>query len=140
MVGSGDHYGVVVGDMDASLAFYRDTLGMELVDRFEQESEAFDRAVGVADARVELAFLDADGYVVELIDYQRPSGDDANADVESNDVGAAHFCLAVDDADATYERLREDVRFLSAPQELDNGVKLAFMEDPDGNLVELLEE
>jgi len=29
---------------------------------------------------------------------------------------------------------------LSPPQELDNGVKLAFMEDPDGNLVELLEE
>jgi len=140
MVGSGDHYGVVVGDMDVSLAFYRDTLGMELVDWFEQKSKAFDRAVGVANAHVELAFLDADGYVVELIDYQRPSGDDANAGVENNDVGAAHFCLAVDDADAAYERLREDVRFLSAPQELENGVKLAFMEDPDGNLVELLEE
>lgn len=140
MVGSGDHYGVVIGDMDASLAFYRDTLGMELLDRFEQESDAFNRAVGVEDAHVELAFLDASGYVVELIDYHRPSGDDANAGVENNDIGAAHFCLAVDDADAAYERLREDVSFLSAPQELENGVKLAFVEDPDGNLVELLEE
>lgn len=140
MVGSGDHYGVVVSDMDAALAFYRDTLGMTVLDRFEQESAAFDRAVGVEDAHVELAFLDADGVAVELVDYHRPAGGNANDGVENNDVGAAHFCLAVDDADAAYERLREDVEFLSPPQELDNGVKLAFLADPDGNLVELLEE
>ncbi|WP_121743647.1 VOC family protein [Natronorubrum halophilum] len=140
MIGSADHYGVVVTDMDTSLAFYRDTLGMELLDRFEQESEAFGRAVGVADTKVELAFLDANGCVVELIDYCQPEGENANDGVDNNDVGAAHFCLAVDDADVTYERLRGDVPFQSSPQELENGVKLAFMEDPDGNVVELLEE
>jgi len=110
MVGSGDHYGVVVGDMDASLAFYRDTLGMELVDRFEQESEAFDRAVGVANARVELAFLDADGYVVELIDYQRPPGA-TRTRTSRTTTWARALLSAVADADEAYERLRDDVQF-----------------------------
>lgn len=140
MVGTGDHYGVVVSDMDIALSFYRDALQMELLDRFEQESTAFDRAVGVEDARVELAFLDADGSIVELIDYHRPEGGNANEGVANNYVGAAHFCLAVDNINAAYEKLRADNTFLSAPQELANGVKLVFMEDPDGNRVELLEE
>lgn len=140
MLGSSDHYGIVVSDMEDSLSFYRDTLGMDLLDRFEQESAAFSRAVDVDGARVELAFLDADGFVVELIDYHTPEGTDANAGVESNDVGAAHFCIAIADADEAYEELRDEVAFVSPPQELDNGVKLAFMRDPDGNVVELLEE
>lgn len=140
MIGSGDHYGVVVSDMEDALAFYRDTLGMSLLDRFEQESTAFDHAVGVENAQVELAFLDADGIVVELIDYHRPPGENNNEGVANNDVGVAHLCLTVDDADQVYETLREDVSFVSPPQELENGVRLAFMHDPDGNVVELLEE
>lgn len=140
MIGSADHYGIVVTDMDTSLAFYRDTLGMELLERFEQESEAFSRAVGVAETKVELAFLDANGCVIELIDYHWPEGENANDAVATNDAGAAHFCLAVDDADATYDRLSGDVPFQSPPQDLENGVTLVFMEDPDGNVVELLEE
>jgi len=140
MVGSGDHYGVVVGDMDASLAFYRDTLGMELVDRFEQESEAFDRAVGVANARVELAFLDADGYVVELIDYQRPPGA-TRTRTSRTTTWARHTSVSPwPTPTRPTNACAMTSSFLSPPQELDNGVKLAFMEDPDGNLVELLEE
>lgn len=140
MLGTTDHYGVVVSDMNKSLSFYCDILGMEVLNRFKQESEAFDAAVGVKDARVELAFLDADGITIELIDYKRPVGVNVNEGTSANDIGNAHFCIAVDNIEMAYNELADAVPFVSPPQRLKNGVKLVFMRDPDGNLVELLEE
>ena len=139
MVGTADHHGVVVSDIDRALTFYRDTLGMDVVDEISQESDAFSRAVGVENTDVDLAFLDAHGFTIELVEYNRPDGNNANETTTSNDVGATHFCLAVEDIEGVYDDLREDAEFVSTPQELKNGVKLAFMRDPDGNVVELLQ-
>jgi catechol 2,3-dioxygenase-like lactoylglutathione lyase family enzyme len=46
MIGSAHHYGVTVSDLDRSLAFYRDRLGMEVVDRLSLDGDAFGRFVG----------------------------------------------------------------------------------------------
>jgi catechol 2,3-dioxygenase-like lactoylglutathione lyase family enzyme len=140
MVGTADHHGIVVSDIDRALTFYRDTLGMEVVEEISQESDAFSRAVGVENTDVDLAFLDAHGFTIELVQYNRPVGGNVNETAATNDVGAAHFCLAVDDIEGVYDELRDDVEFVNPPQELENGVKLAFMRDPDGNVVELLQD
>ncbi|MFC6613612.1 VOC family protein [Halopenitus salinus] len=141
MIGSAHHYGVTVSDMDDALAFYRDTLGMEVVDELSFASEEFSKFVGVEGVDVDIVFLDADGCAVELLEYHDPPGDDANRGVSNNDVGAAHFCLEVDDLDATYEDLRsEGVEFINPPQTLDNGADVAYVYDPDRNVIELLSE
>ncbi|WP_256474623.1 VOC family protein [Haloplanus halophilus] len=140
MIGSSHHYGVTVSDMDEALGFYRDTLGMEEVDAFSFASEEFSKFVGVEDVDVDLVFLDANGCAVELLEYNNPPGGDANEGVANNDVGAAHFCLEVDDIDAVYEDLSDEVEFVNPPQTLSNGAEVAYMYDPDGNVVELLSE
>lgn len=139
MIGSAHHYGVTVSDLDESLAFYRDRLGMEVVDRLSFEEDAFDRFVGVDGADVEIAFLDADGCLYEVLEYRSPPGGDLNEGASNNDVGAAHFCLEVDDLWAVYDDLQEDTPFVSEPQELSTGATVAYAKDPDGNVIEFVE-
>lgn len=133
------HYGVTVSDLEVALDFYRDRLGLEVTDTISFDDAAFGTFVDVDGADVDIAFLDAGGAAIELIDYNAPSGDDAT-DVANNDVGAAHVCLEVDDAAAVYESFRPAVEFVSPPQTLENGATVAYMCDPDGNIVEILEE
>ncbi len=140
MIGTSHHYGVTVSDMDEALGFYRDTLGMEVVDQLSFASEEFSKFVGVADVDVDITFLDANGCAVELLEYNNPPGGDANEGVSNNDVGAAHFCLEVEDAQAVYDDLSDEVEFINPPQTLENGARVAYMIDPDGNVVEILEE
>lgn len=140
MIGESHHYGVTVSDMDEALGFYRDTLGMEVVDQLSFASEEFSKFVGVPDTDVDITFLDADGCAVELLEYNNPPGGDANEGVSNNDVGAAHFCLAVDDVESVYEDLSDEAEFLNPPQTLSNGAQVAYVFDPDGNIVELLAE
>ena len=140
MIGTAHHYGVTVSDLDESLAFYRNHLEMEVVERISFDSEAFGRFVGVEDADVDIAFLDAGGCTYELLEYRSPSGGDANEGTGNDDVGASHFCFEVDDVAKTYGDLRDDVTFVSEPQELSNGATVVYAHDPDGNVVEFVEE
>jgi len=141
MVGSAHHYGVTVADMEDSLEFYRDTLGLNEAQTLSFDSEEFSRFVGVEDVDVDIVFLEADGCAVELLQYNNPSGGDANEGVSNNDVGASHFCLEVDNIDSIYEDLRsEGVEFVNPPQTLEGGIGVAYMYDPDGNIVELIDE
>lgn len=139
MIGEAHHYGVTVSDMDTALEFYRDVLDLTLSDRFEIGGEAFDRFVGVDGTDVEIAFLDGGGCAVELLEYREPSGGDANEDVSNNDVGAAHFCFEVEDIDAAYNKVADNVETLSEPQTLESGARVVYIKDPDGNVVEFLE-
>jgi len=140
MIGTSHHYGVTVSDMDEALGFYRDTLGMETDAELSFASEEFSKFVGVENADVDIVFLDAGGFAVELLEYNHPPGGDANEGVSNNDVGAAHLCLEVDDIDEVYDDLSGETEFINPPQTLENGAQVAYMYDPDGNVVELLEE
>jgi catechol 2,3-dioxygenase-like lactoylglutathione lyase family enzyme len=143
MIGTAHHYGVTVSDLEETLPFYRDTLGLELVSRGHVErgsadSETFEDFVGVdGTVDVEVVFLDAGGCQVELLQYHSPEGEDAHG-ASNNDPGASHFCLEVEDIDAVYDDLRADgVEFVSEPVTLSKGVRVAYMYDPEGNIVEL---
>lgn len=140
MIGSAHHYGVTVSNLDDALEFYRDELGMEPADELSFDSEEFGKFVGVEDVDVDIVFLDANGTLVELLEYNHPPGDDANEGVSNNDVGAAHLCIEVDDIESVYDDLSSGTSFINPPQTLDNGAKVAYMYDPDDNVIELLEE
>ena len=142
MIGTAHHYSVTVSDVDESLEFYRDVLGLELDDRRTiekgtEDSRKFSDFVGVdEDLEITIAFLDAGGADVELLEYD-PVGTDANEGVANNDPGASHFCLEVDDIDRAYERIRADVEAVHDPVTLSKGTRVMYLYDPDGNVVEL---
>lgn len=138
MLGTAHHYGITVSDLDESIAFYRDVFGMDLLDRFSMDAEAFSELLGSTTTGAEVAFLDAGGFRLELEEHANANVN-VPASTEPVDVGVPHLCLAVDDIQAVYET-HEDIDFVSAPGSAsDSGATIVYLRDPDGNLVELIE-
>ena len=140
------HTGFTVGDLDRSLSFYRDLLGLETLAEQEKKGGYLAAIVGHGDAHVRMAHLrvPGDGHVVELFEYLAPEGQRPRP-LDPADVGTSHLCFVVDDLLALYERLRAAGidSFLSPPVEVDTGInrggRALYLRDPDGIPVELFQ-
>lgn len=137
MIGTAAHYGLNVSDLETALSFYRDELGCTVTRRFPM-SDVQGKLIGVDGVEGEIAFLDANGFEIELIAYDAPANENVNATMSSHDVGIPHFCLEVDDLDVCYGRLGTE-RFISRPQTVGDDLRIAYLRDPDGTIVELVE-
>lgn len=136
-----DHYGLTVSDMDTALEFYHDKLGLEVIERSTSDSETLSTVVGIENARAEFAFLDTNGVIVELIEFDDDEPRrNVNADATTSDVGVAHFCFEVDDIESWYEDLAGTVETVSRPQTFPNGTTSMYVRDPDGSIVELTQD
>ncbi len=141
-----NHTGFVVSDMECSRAFYRDLLGLREERDQILEGEFISELVGYPDARLHIVYLGMGDmrHSVELIQYLNPPGDTV-ALPQRHQVGATHLGVIVDDLDAFYQELSaKGVRFVSPPAIRPNPIypsasKGCYMQDPDGNWLELLE-
>ena len=143
------HFSFTVSDLDRSVAFYRDLLGLELVHTQEQDNAYTRRLVGFPDAALRVAQLAVPGqprgistHDLELVEYVRPEG--VRREGRINDPGAAHLAFTITDAWAAYERLTgAAVRFVSSPNAITAGVNVGgyacYFYDPDEIMLELLQ-
>lgn len=131
------HTAVTVSDLDRAEAFYRAAFDLSVADRFGVGGEAFATAVGVDDAAGSFVHLDAAGVRIELVEFE-PTGEQRD-DGQLNEPGTAHVGLETDDVDAVVADLPDDAELVSEPQTTASGARVAFLRDPEGNLVELLE-
>jgi lactoylglutathione lyase len=138
------HTGLTVRDLDRSLGFYRDLLGMEVVLEQEKEGGYLAQIVGYDDAYVRMAHLafPGDPARLELFQYLRP--EPRGEPGEPRDVGITHVCLLVPDVDALGARLREaGTEFYSEPVPVDTGANAGgigvYLRDPDGITLELFQ-
>ena len=121
------HTMIRVVDLERSLRFYCDVLGMRLLRRKDYESGRFTLAfVGYGD--------EAANTVVELTH---------NWDTERYDLGNAfgHLALGVEGIYATCDALRaKGAKITREPGPMKHGgSEIAFVEDPDGYKIELIE-
>ena len=141
-----NHTGFVVSDMERSLAFYRDLLGLEEERNQVVEGDFISQLVGYPDAKLHIVYLGLGDlkHSVELIQYLSPEGDGV-APISRNYVGAAHLGIIVDDLDSIYKELSSrGVKFVNAPAVRPNAQypwaqKACYLEDPDGNWLEFIE-
>jgi len=138
------HTGYTVSDLERSVAFYRDLLGLEVIAEQEKQGGYLAAIVGYPDAHVRMAHLRAPvgEHVVELFQYLTPAG--GAPEIEPKNVGTAHLCLLTDDLHGDYERLAAaGVPFVSPPVEVDTGINTGgyalYLRDPDGIVVELFQ-
>lgn len=123
------HVAVVVDDMEKSLAFWRDALGIELHELRDVPAE-----------KSQVAFLPLAGAEVELV---MPTTDDSGIAkyLAKRGPGMHHLCLEVDDIAGMLARLKaKDVRLINEePRVGADGKKYAFIhpESTGGVLVEL---
>ena len=96
------HTGFTVADIERSIAFYRDVLGMTLVTQQEGRRPYLATITGFADVYVKMAYLkvtpEAD-HILELLEYT--SHPAPATPRETNRPGNAHLCFRVADIHAT---------------------------------------
>lgn len=139
------HGGRTVESMERALAFYRDLLGLQVVDDDVMEGPEAEQLVGVDGSRYRCVFLSPNGAppYVELIEYLDGAGRKPDGTQSAADVGNTHCCLLVDDIHGVQEQLTAAGVMFNGPPVLDTGTGLfageycTYCYDPDGFAVEL---
>ena len=138
------HTSFTVADLDASLAFFRDVLGLELVFTREVRDDYFGQIVGHPGAIVKAALLRLPGgsHHLELFQYLTPPGQ--VHEPRPCDPGSAHLALLTDDLPTLYDHLRaRGASFVSKPVLISAGPNRGgygvYLRDPNGILLELFQ-
>ncbi len=136
------HFGIVVTNMEKSLHFYRDLLGLKIQRDTLEEGECIDNILCLKNVKVRTVKMSSDNgnALVELLEYSSHQGK-KRENYQIFDLGASHTAFTVSDIDAEYEKLKKErVRFTCPPQISPDGkAKITFCFDPDGVPVELVE-
>ena len=132
-----EHAALSVSDLDRSIAFYRDHLGMRLSRVIESDANSkLGEIVGLPGCRARIAHLESEKGMLELFQYLKPRGRIRRRN--QADLGFSHVAFATADVHAEYERLRAaGVRFFGAPVEFRPGAWVVYFQGPDGEVGEL---
>ena len=141
MINSVAHTAISVADMDRSLAFYRDLLGMRVAMDVESTSRKLGIIVGLPSAQARIVMLEAGNQQIELFQYRTPAGRPLPKELRQCDNGLIHIAFRVTDLEGLCERLRKaGARFYSEPQVVGREMKVVYFTDPDGVTLELMED
>jgi len=143
------HFSFTVSDIEQSITFYRDVLGMELVHRQVQDNAYTRKLVGIPDAHLLVAQLRVKGapigrsnHTLELVQYVAPAG--VKVDTRTMNTGTAHLAFEVNDIMPEYERMHAlGVRFRNPPVPIEAGVNkggyACYFVDPDDITLEMVQ-
>jgi len=127
------HAGISVPDLDRALDWYCTALGLSPGFRFEVPPLGLRGAFAVG----------RDGGGVELLEQAGAVPGAAKTDPPTANAihGFNHACFEVEDLDALYARLIEQgAAGVWPPRDSpEPGVRMAYLTDPDGNLLELIQ-
>ncbi len=128
--------GLVVRDMDAALAFYRDKLGMTPSRKIPMDEETARRA-GIAQGAFDIQYMLIGEVNLKLVHFKdAPPAGAFGADAQA---GFRYVTLWVKDIAAAYEEWgAKGVEFLSEPIRRTPEIQMVFLKDPEGNMIELL--
>ena len=143
------HFSFTVSNIEQSIDFYSNVLGMELVHRQEQANAYTRKLVGYPDAHLRVAQLRVkgapiarSGHLLELVEYVAPQGQ--KIDTRTFNTGTAHLAFEVDDIHAEYRRMvAAGVRFRSEPVAIEAGINkggyTVYFLDPDDITLEIIQ-
>jgi catechol 2,3-dioxygenase-like lactoylglutathione lyase family enzyme len=139
------HVGITVKDLDASIRFYHDVLGLQFANEPSPwfEGEELGRGVGVPGAALRQVSLLVGDTTLELLEYSAPPSE-TRAPLASNNLGASHVAFLVDDIDEAKAELEaRGISFFSDVNVVDEGVlagwRWVYFQDPDGYPLELVQ-
>ena len=141
-----DHTAIVVDDTNASLRFYRDTLGMQVAGESENYDVEQEHLNNVFGARLRITALRAGkGPGIECLEYLAPrDGRPAPGDLRANDVAHWQTTLVAERLDPLIGLARDHRVSLVSPGSLDaSSLSLGFhmaalARDPDGHAMRLV--
>jgi glyoxylase I family protein len=137
------HVGICVSDWKRSLRFYHDVLGFRYVRELELSGEPGSTLLQLEDVDFRAITLEREGLRIELLHYERPGHVCGQIPRPMNQLGLTHLALRVDDLDALVKELEEarvDVREETSIEVPKANAKAVFITDPDGTLIELVQQ
>ena len=148
MLKSVTHIGLTVSNIETSIAFYRDVMGLKYIGSLTMEGKETDILFGRKNVKAKVAYLnakdDVDGPSIELIQFVDEKIEHQNASLFRTSI--SEICFVTDDIEKDYERMKKSgVEFISTPQPFDftkdnfSKSKALYFKDPDGIILELME-
>jgi len=150
MVQAIDHINIVVSDLERSVHFYTELLGLVETRRAHLEGSWIESIVGLKGVRADVVYVEpvSGGMRIELLQYRAPVGKSLPENALPNTVGLRHIALRVRDIHEVCKRLvAAGVELVGPPVEVPSGVVthdagdkvLCYFHDPDGVILELAE-
>ena len=134
------HIGIVVNNIENSLKFYRDLLGLKVIKDMDEQGVYIDNMLSLDNVQVKTVKLSADtgNTLIELLDFKSHNDNEVR---NFYTIGASHIALTVDNLEDLYKHLSaNNIKFNAPPQKSPDGiVKVTFCNDPDGTPIELVE-
>jgi len=144
MIKSTDHYSFTVSNLDDSLRFFCDILGLKASPIVEVENEDVQKIIKMPGACLRLSIVQIpDNNKLELIEYVKPKG--KRIDLETCNPGVGHIAFLVDDIQKMYNDLaKKGVKFNTPPiWTVGNDGKskwgVCYLKGPDDITFELIE-
>lgn len=142
------HIGVTVSNMDRSIDFYQNTLGLTFKGELMMQGEETERLFQRSGCKVRVAYLNGNDDVmspsIELLQFISDDAELFPSDLHHTSI--SEICFRVNDIEQVYQKLVEQgVECLSAPQAFDfseagfGKSKAIYFKDPDGIILELMQ-
>lgn len=138
------HTCVIVSDMERSLSFYRDILGMKEEINLKYDADPVMMDLPGTSPKQHLVMLSAGNTTVELIQYIEPRG--KPYDRRPCDISNMHIAFEVDDIEQVYEELKKKgIRFHREPDFIGedggalNRCGYVYFRGPDKEILELFQ-
>ena len=136
------HTGIVVRNLEQAIVFY-EALGFKTWKREIEQGQFLETVVDLKNVRVETAKLKAPcGALLELLEYHSHPVQMGISPQPSNQLGCSHIALTVVSIDKALECVQScGGSLVNSPATAPDGtVRVAYCHDPEGNLLELVEE
>ena len=135
---SASHVSLRVSDIDRSTRFYTEFLGGRVVMDISFDADYIESVFGAPPGTAaQMRFIVFDDITVEIWEF-RPGPPIPATDQTS--VGLMHFCLMVEDVVGTVRRVESAGGRAPFPiRQFGPSGHFVYIEDPDGNVVELLD-
>ena len=136
------HVGIGVKDLEKSVKFYTEVMGMEEEYRTHNEGEKISRIVGVKDVDMDVCVVKKNNIRIELLDYKNDGLKKQNKHIGQAEPGLIHLAFLVDDVDKEYERIMSLGFEFNAPPMVarENGPKITYFKGPDNVVIEIFEK
>jgi len=144
MIRSAEHFSFTVSNIEDTLHFFRDLLGLKATPIIDLEDEGVQKIIGMPGASLRISNVQIpDKKSIELIEYVKPKG--KAVDLNTSNPGVAHIAFSVDTIDQMYEDLsKKGVAFVSPPvwapgNDGKGRWAVCYLRGPDGITLELIE-
>jgi catechol 2,3-dioxygenase-like lactoylglutathione lyase family enzyme len=141
VIASFNHFSLTVSNLDKSVDFYQNLIGLELISCADRPQEYSEKVTGIKGSQLKVAYLRGHGITLELIEY---AGSKKRTPSTCDNIGAGHICFNVDSLSDVLEQFKKHgAKLVGEVVEVvagaNKGALAVYTSDPDGIVIELIQ-